>query len=481
MQKWRRLLEAVGFAIASLVLSAHAHAAEVRIGVRTQTSSMDPHVSDSATGRAAVLNVFDPLIERDKDMRLRPGLALSWRKAGAGVWELKLRPGVRWHDGAPFTADDVLFTFQRVGKLPNSPAPSATVLSGIAGAEKVDDLTLRIATKTDWARILPALADIPVISRHVGRDATTADYDSGKATIGTGPFRFVSWQPGGKLVLARNDDYWGRKAEFAAVDVLPMPDDAGRVAALLSGEVVLIDAVPPDSARRLATDSKVALFEIDDVPAAYLRMDTSRAVTPFITAGDGATIANPLRDPKVRRALSLAIDRKAISRLRPGEPGGQPSGPATVGVDPDVRPAAYDPAAARALLAEAGYPDGFKMTLHGPGDRDVAGSRIAQAVARMFERIDIAMSVGTIPSNAVFAKAGDPEFSIVLIASGAPQDAGDRDDAARRAHEAPAAASGEDAIIPLRRQVNVWATRKGFVYEARRDGLTLAHSLGRPR
>ncbi|MBN9063640.1 MAG: hypothetical protein BGP06_07115 [Rhizobiales bacterium 65-9] len=525
MQRWIKILKAAGFAAATVMTPVAAYAADARIGVRTETQSMDPHFSYIGTSKATVLNVFDLLIERDKDLRLQPGLAESWKKIGDRLWEFKLRPGVKWHDGVPFTADDVLFTFKRAGDVPNSPAPFTTFLSDIAKAEKVDDLTVRISTNTESAQLLLDLADIPIISQHAGKGAATADYNSGKATIGTGPFKFVSWQPGGKLALVRNDNYWGKKSDFASVDVLAMPNDASRVAALLSGDVDLIEAVPPDNYQRLLSDPKVELFKINDVFAAYIHMDTNRAETPFITAKNGAKIPNPLLNPKVRRALSLAIDRKAIvSRLLfgLGEPAGQLASPSMIGFNPDIKPTGYDPAAAKKLLAEAGYPDGFKMTLHGPSNRYVADAQITQAAAQMFERIGIATSVETMPSNVFFAKASAQEFSIFFIAFGSPQGtawlslrgvlmtfnkeegygpsnrgrysnpevdrltklalgAANLDDAATFARQAAAIAYGEDAVIPLHYQLNVWAARKGFVYEARQDQATMALSLSRAR
>ena len=394
------------------------------IGIRTEAASIDPHFSYVATSKAQVTNIFDTLIMRDEDLALTPALATEWTHVGDGVWEFELREGVTWHDGEPFTAEDVLFTFERAGDVPNSPAPFGQFLSQIEEATAPDDMTVRIKTRNPSPQILFDLAEVPIVSKHAGEGATTADYNDGTATVGTGPFRFVSWEPGGTLELARNDDYWGGPSDFATVSVVAIPNDASRVAALLSGDVDLIDAVPPESFERLKNDPDIAIWMTQDVYTAYVFLDTDRDVTPNVTAKDGSEIPNPLKDRRVREAMSLAINRQAIiDRLLQGlaQPAGQLAGPTMVGFNPELEPSPYDPERARELLAEAGYPDGFRITLNGPNNRYVADGQIAQAIAQMFEQIGIETQVETMPSNVFFPAASNRDFSVFFLAWGSAQ------------------------------------------------------------
>jgi len=522
--KMKSIVAATGLAVMTASLSPAVSVAEdVVIGVRTEAASVDPHFSYVATSKAAVTNIFDTLIMRDKDLQLTPALATSWEHIGDGVWELKLREGVTWHDGEPFTAEDVLFTFERAPNVPNSPAPFGQFLSQISEAKAVDDHTIHITTRNPSPQILFDLAEVPIISKHAGEGATTADYNDGKATIGTGPFKFVSWQPGGTLKLVRNDEYWAGPSEFENIEIVAMPNDASRVAALLSGDVDLINSVPPESYETLEKDDGLEIWKTPDVYTAYLHMDTDREVSPFITAKDGSEIKNPLLNPKVREALSLAINRQAIiDRLMNGlaQPAGQLAGPTMTGFNPDIEPGAYDPEKAKALLKEAGYEDGFKITLHGPNNRYVADAQIVQALAQMFERIGVATEVETMPANVFFPRGSNREFSIFFLAWGSAQGTAwhglrgvlmtydkekgygpsnrgrysnpevdrltiesmstfDVDEAARLSAEAAGVAFRDFAIIPMHYQMNVWASKEGFEYEPRQDQMTLAYGLSR--
>ncbi|MCZ4314307.1 ABC transporter substrate-binding protein [Comamonadaceae bacterium G21597-S1] len=521
MTLFKQLLGAAAIVLAATTTPPVRAADSALIGVRTETQSIDPHFSYVAPSKAAAHHIFDALIMRDADLQLTPALAVSWTHKGGKAWEIKLRPNVKWHDGKPFTAQDVLFTFERAGKVPNSPAPFGQFLSQIEKVVASDDLTLQITTRNESPQLLYDLAEIPIVSRHAGLNASTDDYNSGKAAIGTGPFRFVSWKPGGALELERNDDYFGAKAGFKRLSVVSMPNDASRMAALLAGSVDLIDSVPPDAMQTLKKDARFAVWQIEDVYATYLHMDTSREKTPFIRAKDGSEIRNPLLDPRVRQALSLAINRAAIiDRLLygMGVPAGQLAAPRMHGFNPALKPAPFDARRARALLAEAGYPNGFQMTIHGPNNRYVADAAITQAVAQMFEQIGISMKVETMPSNVFFTRGSAQEFSIFFIAWGSAQGTASHglrgvlmtydkargygpsnrgrysnakvdeltiasintfkpDEAARLAREAAAIAFGENGIIPLHYQVNVWAGKAGLTFVPRSDQMTLGQGL----
>ena len=521
----RRMLAALGASLLASILSAPVLAQDgsATIAIRTEAASMDPHFSYVATSKAQVTNVFDTLIMRDEDLQLTPALATEWEHIGDGVWDLTLREGVTWHDGEPFDAEDVIFTFERAGDVPNSPAPFGQFLSQIEEATAPDPMTVRIRTRNPSPQILFDLAEVPIVSQHAGEGATTADYNDGTATIGTGPFRFVSWEPGGTLELARNDAYWDTPSDFAEVSVISIPNDASRVAALLSGDVDLIDAVPPESYARLEASDDINIWQTTDVYTAYVFLDTDRDVTPNVTAKDGSEIPNPLKDVRVREAMSLAINREAIiDRLLNGlaQPAGQLAGPTMVGFNPELEPTAYDPERARELLAEAGYEDGFRIVLNGPNNRYVADGQIAQAIAQMLSAVGIETEVETMPSNVFFPSASAREFSVFFLAWGSAQgtawhglrgvlmtydaDLGygpsnrgrysnpevdrltiasmstfDVEEAGRLAAEAAGIAFRDFAILPMHYQMNVWASRSGFEHAPRQDQMTLAYGLSR--
>jgi len=521
MNLFKQMLGASAIVLAAGLSPMAAAADKAVIGVRTETQSIDPHFSYIGPSKTAAHHVFDSLIMRDANLQLAPSLAVSWTHKGGKQWEVKLRPNVLWHDGKPFTAQDVLFTFERAGKVPNSPAPFGQFLSQIEKVVASDDLTLQITTRSESPQLVYDLSEVPIVSRHAGTNANSDDYNSGKAAIGTGPFKFVSWKPGGTLELERNDNYFGTKAGFKHLRMVSMPNDASRMAALLAGSVDLIDAVPPDAMQKLKSDPRYALWQIEDVYTTYLHMDTNREKSPFIRAKDGSEIRNPLLNPKVRQALSLAINRAAIiDRLLYGMgiPAGQLAAPRMHGFNPALKPAPFDPKQAKALLAEAGYPNGFQMTIHGPNNRYVADAAITQAVAQMFEQIGISMKVETMPSNVFFTRGSAQEFSIFFIAWGSAQgtasvglrgvlmtyDKGkgygpsnrgrysnakvdelslasintfDLKEGSRLAQEAAAIAFGENAIIPLHYQVNVWAGKAALGFTPRSDQMTLGQSL----
>ena len=506
--------------LVSLPVLAQAATERAIVGVRTETQSIDPLFSYIATSKAVAHHMFDSLIMRDANLQLTPSLAVSWTLKAPRTWEFKLRPGVKWHDGKPFTAQDVLFTFDRATKVPNSPAPFWAFLTQVEKATSPDDLTLVIVTKGSSSQLLFDLTEIPMVSRHAG-NAPTEDYNNGKAAIGTGPFKFVSWKPGGAVELVRNDEYFGGPAKFKQVSLVAMPNDASRTAALLAGSVDLIDSVPPDAVATIRRDRRFAIWQIEEVYTAYLHMDSNREKSPFIRAKDGSEIKNPLLDRRVRHALSLAINRAAIiERLLHGfgVPAGQLATPKMQGFNPDLKPAPYDPAKARALLAEAGYPNGFQMTIHGPNNRYVADAAVTQAVGQMFEQIGISMKVETMPSNVFFARASAQEFSIFFIAWGSSQgtawqglrgvlmtydkakgfgpsnrgrysnaevdrltiaaeSTADLKEAAQLSRQAAAIAFGEDGIIPMHYQISILASKAGLTYIPRSDQMTLAYGL----
>lgn len=514
-------LVAAGLALAMATPPA-ASAQELKIGLAAEPSAMDPHFHNLTPNSSLLSHVFERLVETAADNKLVPGLAESWKAIDDTTWEIKLRANVKWHDGSPFTADDVVFTFERAPNVPNSPSSFASAIKGKT-VKKVDDLTLQIKTTAPAPLVPNDLSNLLIVSKKNGEGAQTTDYNSGKAAIGTGAYKFAAFVPGDRIELSANDGYWGAKPAYKKLTFKPIKAGPARVAALLAGDVDLIEDVPTADIERLKKEGKVDISQGVSRRVIYFHLDHWRAETPFITAKDGSKIKNPLQDVRVRQAMSKALNREAIvSRVMEGVaiPASQLLDVSFFGTSKTLKPTAFDPEGAKKLLAEAGFPNGFKMTLHGPNGRYTNDVKIAEAAAQMFTRAGIETSVETLPPAVFFNRAsaganGQPEFSFILVGWGS--DTGETssslksllgsfnkekgtgtanrgrysnkdldalieqalatvDDAKRQDLLAKASelAMGDIGLIPSHYQINTWATRKGLKYTARADEYTLA-------
>ena len=396
-----------------------ARAAEVRVAVPTETTSLDPMYHNVAYNMAYSRNVFDTLIAQDDRQRLRPSLALSWTPVEPSVWEIKLRPGVRFSDGTPFTAEDAVFSFKRVALVPNSPSPFTMYTKAIAAMSVVDPLTLRIQTNGPAPLLPNDLSVLPIVSRRAAEGKGTAQFDDISAAVGTGPYRYVSWERGAAVVLARNDAYWGGRVPWDRVTIRPISNGAARVAALLSGDVDMIEAVPSDSVTQLGADARVSLFSADSNRMIFISLDSARDQSPGVTDANGGRLdRNPLRDRRVREAISIAVNREALTaRLLNGQakPAGQLLPPGFFGTSERLRPPGFDPARARQLLIEAGYPNGFGLSLVATNDRYPKDVEVAQAIAQMLARIGVVVRVETMPAAMAFTRGSKLEFSAMVL------------------------------------------------------------------
>ncbi|SKA40930.1 peptide/nickel transport system substrate-binding protein [Enhydrobacter aerosaccus] len=515
-------LRAAGALLAAILMAIALPAAaqELKIGLKSEPTSLDPQYQNIAVNNEIALHLFDALVARDDRQLPVPALAVSWKPVSDTVWEFKLRPDVKFQDGSPFTAEDVVFTYERAARVPNSPSPFTMLSRQITRLEIVDPLTLRITTAAP-APLLPLdLAGLPILSHIAAAGAapegkTTAELDRGEGLLGTGPFRFVAWKRGADLVLARNDAYWGPEPAWSRVTFRALPDAAARVAALQAGDVDLIEDPPVAELSKLRKDPKITLSDTASDWLLYIGLDASAEPSPGIPDTEGK---NPLKDKRVRQALSLAIDRKAIvEKAMDGD--GQPAGdflpwPA-FGTRKDAQPERFDPAAARQLLTEAGYPKGFSITLGAPDGRYVGDRQIAQAVAAAWSRIGVKTEVEA-SAPAAFTKNRD-EFRYSAYLSGWASDPADTsiplralvatpnrekgiggsnrgrysnpeidaklEEALRTVDEkkregllqaASKLALSDYAVLPVAFELAVWAMHKGLTYPARPDQMTLA-------
>jgi len=420
-------LRLLGLTVLALSLLAGAAAASARplltLGLASEPSSMDPLFSRTGNNQAEADNVFDRLISTDENMQIHPSLAVSWQVLEPTVWEIKLRPNVRFQDGSPFTADDVVFSIDRAPKVPNSPAPFTGSVRAIARIDVIDALTLRIHTHRPTPDLMEQIGQIFILSRHAAQGKTSADFNSGAATIGTGPYKFVRWQPGDSLELARNEQYWGPRPDFDRVIIRFIANDAARVSALLSGAVDVIDSVPPADVRDLEHKPGFTLYHSPSARLIYLALDSSRDVSPYVTDNQGKPMTvNPLKDVRVRRAISMMFMRGPITtRLLDGAgvPAGQMVPEGLGGYSPDLPAPAYDLKGARALLAQAGYPKGFGLTIHSSNDRFAGDSDLAQALAQMMARAGLHINgVVTQPYSIYASNSSKQEYSAFIFSYG---------------------------------------------------------------
>jgi peptide/nickel transport system substrate-binding protein len=506
--------------LCATALAAPAGGQTLTIGAAAPATALDPHFFNAAPNGSVAAHLFSRLVERDSRARPHPGLAESWRAIAPTVWEFRLRAGVTWHDGRPFTADDVVFTFERVPNVPNSPGGFAGFLRMVESVQVVDPLTLRITTRAPHPLLPIDLASVFIVSRHVGQGATTDDYNAGRAAIGTGPYRLRAQSAAERVEMERNDAYFGEREPWARAVWRVIANDAARSAALLAGDVDLIEQVPSSDLERLRRDARVAVHQIQGLRVIYLQADFSReGHLPMVADSAGQPLAvNPFRDIRVRRALSLAINRAALAeRVMEGTatPSGQWLPPGAFSFNPDIPVPPYDPEAARRLLAEAGFPQGFRVTLVTPNDRYPNDARTAQAVAQMWTRIGVRTEVQALPWASFSARAARQEFPMRLAGWGSSTGEAssaainvlgtfsrelrrgssnggrysnpefdalvDRatailDDEEREAalREVVRFAMTDEAMLPLFHLINSWATRRGLTYQARMDESTRA-------
>jgi len=508
------IITAIGCAIAASTL----HAAELRIGLSGEVTSLDPHYLAAQPNLTVARHVFESLTDVDPQTRLIPGLAESWRVLDAKTWEFTLRRGVIFHDGTPLTAEDVAFSLQRPLSIKGSPGGFASYVRSIATTTVVDKRTLRIKTKYPYGALPEELNSILIVSKRAALKAGPEDFDSGRAMIGTGPYKFVNYRRGDRLVLERHDGWWGPRPAWERVTLRVVTSDPSRTAALLAGDLDAIEHVPSADIRNLKQNKKLRVMQTTSWRTILLHLDQYRAQPPGITDHTGKPLPhNPFLDLRVRRALSKAIHREAIAaRVMEGlaVPAANIVSPGVFGHNAELKPEAYDPEGAKRLLAEAGYPKGFRVTLAGPNNRYINDEQVLQTVAQLLTRVGIVTRVEAAPMSAFIGRArnGDTAFSLLgwgsfaadlalrsLVATPTAEKGWgtwnwgrysnlkvdalmeqafasvDRPKREALAREANTLAMNDLAFIPLHHQVVSWAMRANLDYTPRTDEFTFAH------
>jgi peptide/nickel transport system substrate-binding protein len=393
-----------------------------------EPDSIDPHFHDYGGNLSLSLQIFEPLVRMDAAGQLTPGLATDWMPTDDHTWVFHLRPGVHFQNGDALTPEDVSFTVGRAGDVPGSPAGFAPYVRPIKDVTAGDANTVIFHTDGPAPLLPNFLSSVGIISHNVGAGATTADYNSGKAAIGTGPYKFDSWRRGDRITLLRNDGYWGPKPAWDRVTFRFISDPAARAAAMLAGDVDMIDNVSVQDVALLKRNTALRVRSAVSVNTIAFEPDVAERKPPFITGPNGEALDhNPLADKRVREAIQIAINREGIKRQimnDQAEIATQIMLPGQFGYDPAIKIPTYDPARAKALLAEAGYKDGLRLTFHCQGDRYANGSAICQAVAQMLTRIGLRTEPVVMPHSMFIGHANKHEYSLftmfLLVEAGEP-------------------------------------------------------------
>ena len=514
-------------AMVALSVAPGIQAQTLTIGLGTAPTSIDPHYHNLGPNNQIAQHFFSRLIEQDHKQNLSPGLATSWKALSDTTWEFKLRKGVKFHDGSDFDADDVLFSAHRAGNHPNARSSFGLYTKGKA-FKKIDSHTIQVTTEKPYPLMAVDLSNVHIVSANE-KDKWEGEYNNGNSAHGTGPYKVVKWVKGEVLEMARYDGYHGKKPHWAKIIIKPIKSAPSRLAALLAGDVDFIDQVPTVDITKLKTNPKVQLSQGVSNRVIYLHMDQYRDTPQYVKDASGKPVTkNPMKDVRVRKAMSMAINRELIvERVMEGVaiPAGQLLPEGFFGRSSKLKVQKYDPDGAKKLLADAGYPNGFQVTLHGPNNRYINDAKIVEAIAQMLTRIGIKTTPDTMPKSVFFKRGKNkgpskpPEFNFLLVGWGSgtgepssplrsllgtydktkgwgssnrglhsnpkmdkvlDQALATVDDNKRAALLAQATeiGVGEDmGIIPLHYQVNTWAGKKGLTFKARTDERTVGYDV----
>lgn len=416
-----RLIRCIAaFAIAATVAAAHGRT--FKYADQGDVLSMDPYMMNEALLLNFTGNVYEALTGRGKNLEVVPELATDWKQIEPTVWRFNLRKGVRFHDGAPFTAADVVFSLERAQA---EGSDMKAYVAEIREVRPIDDHAVDVVTH----RPFPILPDVISLWRIMSKSwceknnavrpvdvrKGTENYASTHAN-GTGPFMLKSRQPGVRTVLVPNPNWWGeRQHNLTEAIFMPIGNDATRVAALISGEIDMMQPVPLQDTARLRANPNLKVMQGPELRTIFLGMDQRRDELLFSNVKG----RNPFKDRRVRQAIYQAIDISAIQRTTmrgASTPTALMVAPGIRGFVPELNTRLpHDPAAARKLLADAGYPDGFEVGMSCPNDRYVNDAEICQAVAAMLARIGVKVNLVAETKATYFPKILKRETSFYLL------------------------------------------------------------------
>jgi peptide/nickel transport system substrate-binding protein len=418
-------MKKVALAVTGIALSATvsiASATTIRIGNQGDALSMDPHSLNESLQLSVTGNVYEGLTGRNKDLSLAPLLATSWKQTSPTVWRFELRKGVKFHDGTPFTADDVIFSFQRSG---GDGSDMKSYTNDVSEIKKVDSHTVEFITKAPFPILPEVISLVYMMSKKWSEDnQATKPVDRRKGienaasfrANGTGPYRVRERQPGIKTSFSRNGNYWGKiDGNVTEVIYTPITNDATRVAALMSGEIDVMEPVPVQDVARVNASANAKAMQGPELRTIFLGMDQKRDELLYSSVKG----KNPFKDKRVRQAFYQAIDIEGIKRTvmrGAANPTALMVGPGINGFDANMnKRLPYDTEAAKKLMADAGYAAGFEVTMNCPNDRYVNDGEICQAVAANLSRIGVKINLQAEGKGTYFPKILRRDTSFYLL------------------------------------------------------------------
>jgi peptide/nickel transport system substrate-binding protein len=412
---------------ASALLPAQVEAKTLRWASQGDVLTMDPHAQNEGLNSTISDHVYEPLVTRDRKMAIEPCLAVSWQQMSPTVMRLKLRPNVKFHDASPFTADDVVFSIMRAMEKTSN---FIVYTQGIQEVKKVDNLTVDIVLKVATPTLMDQLTEVRMMSKAWATKYNVLrpqDFKNNEETFavrnanGTGAFVLRTREPDVKTVLVINSNWWGkREGNVSEVVYRPIKQDATRMSALISGEIDLVLDPPIQDLGNLRQNNTVKILEGNENRTVFLSFDQGRSELLYSNVKG----KNPFKDRRVREAMLLAVDVNALQKtvMRGlSLPTMSMIAPQVRGYSKDLekRPAP-DLAKAKKLMAEAGYPNGFEVTLDCPNNRYINDERICTAITGMLAKIDMKIKLNAMPRVTFFPKIQNSDTSFYLYGWGVP-------------------------------------------------------------
>ena len=375
--------------------------ADLVIAVDTPPKTMNPHGFNSDANLSYMSNFFDGLLQRPKSGgQLAPALATKWSKLDALTWKFDLRKGVKFHNGNAFTAADVKYTFERM-KDPNF-SKFVNIANSIASIETPDDYTVIFKTGKPIPWFAETMHQNFIVDKESTEKRDSGDYNT--KAIGTGAYKFVEWVKGAYIRMEVNPDYWEGAPQFKTVDIKPITEDSTRFAAIATRQADILSGVPVPMIDRIKKTPTIELISRPARRSMYMALGNKQG-TPFA-------------DIRVRKAIAMAINEdEIIKTVMRGQATAAAQIPdtATVGYDASLKRLPFDPAAAKALLKEAGFANGFDITVAGPNDRYINDEKICEAIAKYLAKIGLNVTLDVKPKSIFFDEMANNKHAFYLV------------------------------------------------------------------
>lgn len=401
-----------------------AQANTLKWAAQNDIMTLDPHAQNHATTNNILGHAYEPLVRYDRNYKVEPALATSWTNTNPTTWRFNLRKDVKFQDGTPFGADDVVFSFDRI----RQPQGSMQIyVSGVDEIRKVDNHTIDVILSSPNPTLLNSFTTFFIMSKawaEKNNSVKVQDFKANEVTFaarnanGTGPYAIKEWVPDQRLVMSANKAWWDKMpGNVTDVVYTPVKADATRIAALLAGDVDAVTDLPTQDIARLRNTPALAVLDGPEVRTIFIALDQGSE-----ELAGGVKGKNPFKDVRVRQAMSMVIDRPAIQRtIMRGL-----SIPAALLVAPGVnghteaadKVAAPNMDAAKKLLADAGYPNGFEFGLDCPNNRYVNDEEVCQAVVNMWARLGVKAKLNAMPFGPFIAKIQKFESNAYLLGWG---------------------------------------------------------------